>query len=68
MLRSSLGNGKEAHLAILGNFKHQEDVKLYIQLPDYGDFRCYDLGRGHTLNRVARRIYANFPTRLRAEL
>ena len=59
MLRSSLDNGKEAHLAISDNFKHQEDVKLYIQLPDYGDFRGYDLGRGDTLNQVGRKIYGN---------
>ena len=36
---------KESHLAVLDNFKHQEDVKLYGQLPDYGDFQCYDLGQ-----------------------
>ena len=60
MLRSCLGNGKEAHLAILGNFKHREDVKAYIQLPDYDDFRGYDLGLGAALNHVGRQIYSDF--------
>ena len=44
MLRSSLGNGKESHIAVLDNFIQREDVKLYIQLPDYGDSQRYDLG------------------------
>ena len=59
MSRPSLGNTKEANLAVLGNFKHQEDVKLYGRLPDYDDFQCYDLGQGGILHHVARRIYAN---------
>ena len=60
MLRSSLGNTKESHLVVLGNFKHQEGVKLYGQLPDYDDFQGYDLGQGAILHQVAQRIYANF--------
>ena len=51
---------KEAYLVVLDNFKHKEDVKMYIQLPYYDDFQCYDLGMGGTLNRAARGIYANF--------
>ena len=60
MLRPSLENGKEAHVVILDNFKHQEDVKMYIQLPDYDDFQCYDSGLRGTLSHIARKIYANF--------
>ena len=41
MLRSSLGNGEEAQLVVLGKFKQKEDVKLYIHLPDYDAFQCY---------------------------
>ena len=46
MFRSSLGNEKEAHLAVSGKFNQKEDVKMYIRLPDYDDFQRYDLGRG----------------------
>ena len=60
MLRSSLENGKGSHLVALSNFKQQEDVKMYIQLPEYDDSQCYDLGMGCALNHVARQIYANF--------
>ena len=33
---------------------------MYIKLPDYDESKCYDLGRGNTVNQVARKIYANF--------
>ena len=33
---------------------------MYIRCPDYGDFQCYDSGREDALNKVARKIYANF--------
>ena len=46
MLRSRLENRRASHSAVLDKFKQREDVKLYIQLPDYDDFQCYDLGRG----------------------
>ena len=45
MLKSSLGNSNEAHLAISGNSKQQGDVKLHRQLPGYDDSQCYDLGQ-----------------------
>ena len=38
----------------------QEGVKLYGQLPDYGDFQCYDLGKGDILLHVDLRMYGNF--------
>ena len=60
MSKSSLGNTTEAHLVVLDDSKQREDVKLYSQLPDYDDFRCYDLGREDLLRQVTRRIYANF--------
>ena len=59
MSKSSLGNTKEANLAVLDNPKHQEDVKLYCQLPDYDDFQCYELGEADILRQVSHRIYAN---------
>ena len=42
MLRSSLENEMESHLAALAKFKQKEDVRLYAQLPDYDDIQCYD--------------------------
>ena len=60
MWTSSLGNRKESHLAISGNFKQQEEVELYSQLPDYEDFRGYDFGTEDALNQVDRQIYTNF--------
>ena len=59
MLRPSLANGKEAHLASMGNFKQQEDLKMYIKLPDYDNFQGYGLGWGFLIQ-VDRGIYANF--------
>ena len=55
-----LKNTKEAHLAVLCDFKHQEDVKLYRRLPDYDDFQGYDSGKEDLPRRDAHRIYANF--------
>ena len=51
--RSSLGNTKEAHLVVLDDFEQKEDVKLYSQLPDYDDFRGYDLSADEQLERAA---------------
>ena len=60
MLKSRLGVTKEANSVFLEEFKKQEDVKLYSQLPDYDDFQCYVLGADDILLQVALRIYANF--------
>ena len=60
MSRSSIGYKKASRLAVLCKFKQKEDVKLRIQLPDYGDFQGYDLGREDALHQVPRQIYANF--------
>ena len=35
------------------NFSQKEDVKLYSQLPDYEDFRGYDLGIDEQLEEIA---------------
>ena len=60
MSRPSIWHKKKARLAVFDKFKQTEDVKLHIQLPDYGDFQGYYLGRDGALNHVARKIYANF--------
>ena len=46
MIRPSLEGGKEAIVVLVGDFEHREDFIMYIQLPDYDDFQCYDLGVG----------------------
>ena len=59
MLKSRLGDTKEANLVFLEDPKKQEDVKLYGQLPDYGNSQGYDLGQDDILRQAALRIYAN---------
>ena len=49
MLQSSLEGGKEARTVSVENPKHQEDLKMYSQLPDYDDFQRYDMGIGGIL-------------------
>ena len=43
MLRYSLEDENEAHIVLANGSEHQEDLKMYIQLPDYDDSQCYDL-------------------------
>ena len=43
LLRSNLEESNEVNAILRNEFPHQEDVKLYIQLPYYDDFRGYDL-------------------------
>ena len=59
-MKSSLVNTKEAHLVVLDDSEQQGDVKLYVQLHGYDDFRRYDLGQEDISRQVAQRIYANF--------
>ena len=44
MHKSGLEGGEEARAAAVGNFKQQEDLEMYSQLPDYDDFQGYDVG------------------------
>ena len=44
MPKSRLGGGKEDRTISAGHFKHQEDLEMYGQLPDYGEFQGCDLG------------------------
>ena len=59
MLKSSLWNTKEAHLAAHVNSKQQGDVELYWQLLGYGEFQGYDLGREDVLRQIAKGLYYN---------
>ena len=58
---------KEANAILRNEFSQQEDVKLYSQLPDYDDFRGYDLGVEEQLERAATIILLN-PAYLLGEL
>ena len=59
MLKSSLGESNEANAVLRNEFPQQEDVKLYSQLPDYDEFRGYDLGIDEQLEKATALIFAN---------
>ena len=67
MLRSKFEESNEANAVSRSEFSQQEDVKLYSQLPDYDDFRGYDLGIDEQLELDATlilRIFINLPGKL----
>ena len=39
----------------------QEDVEMYIQLPDYDDFRRFDLPIEADLTAISKRVYGGLP-------
>ena len=59
MLRSNLEESNEVNAVLRSEFSQQEDVKLYSRLPDYDDFRRYNLGIGEQLEQTATLIFAN---------
>ena len=46
MPRSSFGDTRKVNQLLLGGFKIQEVVKMYIHLPGYYDFRGFDFPNG----------------------
>ena len=67
MLRSNLEESNEVSAVSVSEFPQQEDVKLYSQLPDYDDFREYDLGIDEQLeldDTLILRIFINLPGEL----
>ena len=60
MSRSSLENENESRVVSANYFKQKEDLKMYIQLPDYDDFQCYYLGPEGIPSQISHKIYANF--------
>ena len=44
MTKSCLGGETEAHTILVGDSKQQEDLEMYVQLPDYDEFRWNDMG------------------------
>ena len=63
-----LENENGAHIVSVNGFKQKEDLKMYIQLPDYDYFQGYDLGAGGVLSQISHKIYANFHKPSRATL
>ena len=59
-LRNNLEESNEVNAVLRSEFSQQEDVKLYSQLPDYDEFRGYDLGIDEQLELAATLIFANF--------
>ena len=55
--KSGLEGGNEAHTIPAGTFKHQEDLKMYGQLPDYDEFQGYYLRTDAEIGRIAEKIY-----------
>ena len=49
-----------ANQVLLGEFKIQEDVKMYTQLPDYGDFGGFYLARETDMAVISKRAYGRF--------
>ena len=43
MIKSGLDGEKEERTISVGNSKHQEDLEMYGQLPDYDEFQWYYL-------------------------
>ena len=60
MPKSGLEGEKESHTILVGNFKQLEDLKMYGQLPDYGEFQRYDLCIDSGLSHIDEKIYADF--------
>ena len=60
MPKSGLEGEKEARTISVGNFRQQEDLKMYGKVPDYGESHGYDLGIDSELSQIAKKIYANF--------
>ena len=60
MTKSGIEDNQEANQLLLDGFKIQEDVKMYIQLPDYGDFRGFYLANESDLAAISKRGYEGF--------
>ena len=56
MLKASLESCPEANRALLGEFKIQEDVKMYTQLPDCDNIHRFDLSSEMDLSAISKRI------------
>ena len=60
MLKSGSGGEKESRTISVGDFKQQEDLEMYGQLPDYDEFQLYVLGIDTDLSKIGEKMYASF--------
>ena len=56
MSNGSLVSYPEVYRALLDKFKMQYDVKMYIRLPDYDDFRDFDLPNEMASSAISKRF------------
>ena len=61
MHKSTLSAKEEVNQAAVDDFKIQDDVKMYIQLHEYDDSQCFDLGDREELPTVPKHIYGGAP-------
>ena len=66
MMKSGIEDTKAVIHSRLDEFKIQEDVKIYNQLPYYDGFRGFRFPGGADLTAISKRIYEGFakPSRL----
>ena len=60
MLRSRLGDDPEVNQVLADEFKIQDDVKMYSQLPGYDDFQRLDIANGCDFAATQEIIYGCF--------
>ena len=63
IMKSGIDDTREVNRALLCDFKTQGDVEMYIQLPDYDDFRCFDLSGATDLSVISKRVYGDLRSR-----
>ena len=66
MMKSSIEESQEVNRALLDEFKIQEDVEMYGQLPDCDEFRGFDISIETDSDATTIRTYEGFakPPRL----
>ena len=58
--KSGIADAPWANQGLLGGLKTQEDVKMYIRLPDNDDFRRFDFPSEADLSAISNRLYQGF--------
>ena len=61
ILKSGIKDTRDANQALLDEFKIQEDVEMYIQLPEYYDFRGFDRPIETDSAVIPKRVFGLFP-------
>ena len=56
MLNPGLNGESDVNQALIDEFKTKEDVKMFRELPDCDDFRCFGLANEDDLSTVSMRV------------